>query len=82
MLRCVGPSVCHSPGDRAASTVTDENDRCRQRVDDCDHGVNVVAIKHLGDTFTHPGPDTVLTPGSLVLVAGYVRNVERFALLE
>ncbi len=46
------------------------------------HGVNVVAIKHLGDTFTHPGPDTVLTPGSLVLVAGDVRNVERFALLE
>lgn len=47
-----------------------------------DHGVNVVAVKHLGSTFTHPSPRTVLEAGSLVLVAGDVANVERFAALD
>lgn len=47
-----------------------------------DHGVNVVAVKHLGSTFTHPSPQTVLEAGSLVLVAGDVVNVERFAALD
>jgi K+/H+ antiporter YhaU regulatory subunit KhtT len=42
----------------------------------------VVAVKHLGDSFTHPTPNTVLTPGSLLLVAGDVANVGRFASLD
>ena len=47
-----------------------------------DHGVNVVAVKHLGGRFTDPSPQTVLEPGSLVLVAGDPINVERFASLD
>ncbi len=47
-----------------------------------DHGVNVVAVKHLGSTFTHPSPHTVLETGSLLLVAGDPINVERFAALD
>lgn len=47
-----------------------------------DHGVNVVAVKHAEGSFTHPRPDTVLSPGSLLLVAGEVDSVERFAALD
>lgn len=47
-----------------------------------DHRVNVVAIKQPGSTFTHPMPDTLLEPGSLLLVAGDPVNVERFASLD
>lgn len=47
-----------------------------------DHGVNVVAVKHLGGRFIDPSPQTVLEPGCLVLVAGDPVNVERFASLD
>jgi trk system potassium uptake protein TrkA len=47
-----------------------------------DHAVNVVAVKHAEGSFTHPRPDTLLSPGSLLLVAGEVDSVERFAALD
>jgi len=47
-----------------------------------DHGVNVVGVKQPGGSFTHPEPDTVLGAGSLLLVAGEVATVERFAALD
>ncbi len=46
-----------------------------------DHGVNVVGVKQPGGSFTHPRPDSVLSPGCLLLVAGEVASVERFAAL-
>lgn len=47
-----------------------------------EHGVNVVAVKNPDSGFTHPSPRTVLEPGSLLLVAGDIANVERFASLD
>jgi trk system potassium uptake protein TrkA len=47
-----------------------------------EHGVNVVAVKSPGSGFAHPSPGTVLEPGSLLLVAGEIANVERFAALD
>jgi trk system potassium uptake protein TrkA len=47
-----------------------------------DHGVNVVGVKQPGGSFAHPRPDTVLGTGSLLLVAGEVDTVERFAALD
>lgn len=46
------------------------------------HAVNVVAVRRPGDTLRHPGPDTVLTPGCTLLVAGDPGDVERFAALD
>ena len=42
---------------------------------------NVVGVKQPGGSFTHPRPDSVLSPGCLLLVAGEVASVERFAAL-
>jgi trk system potassium uptake protein TrkA len=52
---------------------------CRIRQD---HGVSLVGLRPPGSTFTEAGPDTVLTTGSVVLVAGPTAAVERFARLS
>lgn len=41
--------------------------------------VTVVSAKPVGGTFTYTTPDTVLEPGSVLLVAGPKEAVERFA---
>jgi trk system potassium uptake protein len=43
------------------------------------HGVTVVFIKPENERFTNAGPDTVLTEGSMLLVAGDTAAVEAFA---
>ena len=43
------------------------------------YNVNIVSIKHAGARFTHASPDTVVTTGDIILVAGEVADVERFA---
>jgi trk system potassium uptake protein TrkA len=52
---------------------------CRIRQD---HGVSLVGLRPPGTTFTEAGPDTVLTTGSVVLVAGPTAAVEQFARLS
>jgi trk system potassium uptake protein TrkA len=42
------------------------------------HRVSVVAVKH-GERFTHALPDTVLGADDLIVIAGGVRDVTRFA---
>ncbi len=42
-------------------------------------GVNVVGVKPEGAPFHHAAPDSRLGPNDLLLVAGEVRDVERFA---
>jgi trk system potassium uptake protein TrkA len=51
---------------------------CRIRQD---HGVSVVGIRPLGGSFGEAGPATELSPGSILLVAGPTREVDRFTLL-
>ncbi|SDQ50705.1 TrkA family potassium uptake protein [Quadrisphaera sp. DSM 44207] len=46
------------------------------------HGVTVVAVRHAGDGWTHAGTDTVLAPADTIIVAGPVRDAERFSLLR
>lgn len=41
--------------------------------------VNVVGVQPPGEAFTHAQPDTCLAAGAVLLVAGQVRAVERFA---
>lgn len=43
------------------------------------HDVTVVSIKPVGGAFTYATPDTVLSAGSILLVAGPKAAVERFA---
>lgn len=43
-------------------------------------GVTVVSIKHKGGQYTYTSADTVLSEGSVVLVAGAKPDVERFAM--
>lgn len=43
-------------------------------------GVTVVSIKPFGGEYTYTTPDTVLSDGSVVLVAGPSKDVERFAM--
>jgi trk system potassium uptake protein len=45
-----------------------------------DFGVTVVSIKPSGGEYTYTTPDTVLSEGSVVLVAGPNKDVERFAM--
>lgn len=45
-----------------------------------DFGVTVVSIKPGGGEYTYTTPDTVLSEGSVVLVAGPNKDVERFAM--
>jgi trk system potassium uptake protein len=45
-----------------------------------DFGVTVVSIKPSGGEYTYTTPDTVLSEGSQVLVAGPNKDVERFAM--
>jgi trk system potassium uptake protein TrkA len=45
-----------------------------------DFGVTVVSIKPLGGEYTYTTPETVLSRGSVVLVAGPSTDVERFAI--
>lgn len=43
-------------------------------------GVTVVSIKEKGGHYTYTMPDTLLSEGSVVLVAGSSKDVERFAM--
>lgn len=43
------------------------------------HGITVVGVKRSGHDFTFALPDTVIPPGSLLIVAGRTDQVERFA---
>lgn len=46
------------------------------------HGVTVVCVKPAGGQFTYATPDTVLSEGDQVLVAGETGSAERFAALD
>jgi trk system potassium uptake protein len=46
------------------------------------HAVTVVCVKRPGGTFTYATPETVLTAGDLLVVAGSPENAERFAALD
>lgn len=46
------------------------------------HDVTVVCVKRPGGRFTYATPETVLTPGDLLVVAGSPENAERFAALD
>lgn len=43
------------------------------------YGVTIVGVKRKGSDFTHATPDTVVSPGDLVIVSGERHGVERFA---
>ncbi len=43
------------------------------------YGLTVVAVKMAGDDFTFAGPDTVVAPGALLIVAGRTEDVQRFS---
>jgi trk system potassium uptake protein TrkA len=43
------------------------------------YGVTVVGIRSPGADFTYADRDTVITPGSLIAVAGRLEDVDRFA---
>ena len=45
------------------------------------YGVTVVAVKTPGDPFTYATPETVVTPGDLMVVAGPREKAEAFAAL-
>lgn len=42
------------------------------------HGVTVVCVKSVGESFTYATADTVLQYGDVILVAGTIAKVERF----
>ena len=46
------------------------------------YGLTVVCVKQDGGTFTYATPDTVLTEGDVLVVAGEPRKAEEFASLE
>lgn len=41
-------------------------------------GVTIVGVKRQGEDFTHATPETVVSPGDLIIVSGERRGVERF----
>ncbi|MEW2352155.1 TrkA family potassium uptake protein [Spirillospora sp. NPDC029432] len=43
------------------------------------HGVTVVSVKRPGEDFTYASVDTVLEYGDVILIAGPINKVERFA---
>ncbi|WP_030173391.1 potassium channel family protein [Spirillospora albida] len=43
------------------------------------HGVTVVSVKSVGERFTYATADTVLQYGDVILIAGPIDKVERFA---
>ncbi|MEH1012045.1 TrkA family potassium uptake protein [Micromonospora sp. CPCC 206060] len=43
------------------------------------HGVVVVGAKQPGEKFRYTSPDTVLAPGSMLIVEGTISQVQRFA---
>ncbi|XRQ11885.1 potassium channel family protein [Actinomadura welshii] len=43
------------------------------------HGVTVVCVKAVGESFTYATPETVLQYGDVILVAGPIAKVERIA---
>jgi trk system potassium uptake protein TrkA len=45
------------------------------------HGVMVVGAKLPGERFRYAGPETVLVPGSVLIVEGSIGQVQRFAAL-
>jgi trk system potassium uptake protein TrkA len=46
------------------------------------YGLTVVCVKQDGGVFTYATPDTVLTEGDVLVVAGEPRKAEEFASLD
>lgn len=63
------------PSELAGRTLGESGVRAR-------HHVTIVCVKPPGETFTYATPDTVLTEGALLVVAGETKAAETFARLR
>jgi trk system potassium uptake protein len=61
-----------APADTIGRTLADSALRTR-------YGVTVVGVKQTGQDFAYARPDTVVPPGAILIVAGTLTQVERFA---